>query len=156
MTNNDWNREILAIAESFNKLEARVFLLENAERSGVLQGCPHSANCSAGARADAQPDSLISSPVPREEVIRRDAKRLLACPFCGSIPEITNPFPPPGYTRISCFNEQCTVNPDTNGMTFDEASKKWNTRWAGGEASPAPTLAAQRERTIPRNDKLTP
>lgn len=36
-----------------------------AERSGVLQGCPPSANCSAGAGADAHP-SPIGSVVPRE------------------------------------------------------------------------------------------
>lgn len=42
-----------------------------AERSEVLQGCPPSANCSAGAGADAQPNSLISSPVPREKAVRR-------------------------------------------------------------------------------------
>lgn len=41
-----------------------------AERSGVLQGCLPSANCSAEAGAEAQPNSLISSPVPPKEAIR--------------------------------------------------------------------------------------
>jgi hypothetical protein len=40
-----------------------------AKRSEVLQGCPPSANCSAGAGADARNDSLIGSPVPREKAV---------------------------------------------------------------------------------------
>ena len=44
-------------------------LLLPAERSGVLQGCLPSANCSAEAGAEARQDSLISSPVPPKEAI---------------------------------------------------------------------------------------
>lgn len=51
-----------------------------AERSEVLQGCPPSANCSAGAGADAQSDSLNSSPVPREK--RSDAVAFSASIRC--------------------------------------------------------------------------
>lgn len=64
-------REIMD-GEEWDALKADVQHIScplKAERSEVLQGCPPSANCSAGAGADAQPNSLISSPVPREKAV---------------------------------------------------------------------------------------
>lgn len=68
MTTQETNQigYLLLHNESFIR-ELKTLLDLEAERSGVLQGCLPSANCSAGAGADAQPDSLISSVVPREE-----------------------------------------------------------------------------------------
>jgi hypothetical protein len=61
------NPEVTKAIAAYLLLEKAKELIGKAERSEVLQGCPPSANCSAGAGADARNDSLISSPVPREK-----------------------------------------------------------------------------------------
>lgn len=52
-------------------------LSELAERSGVPQGCLPSANCSAGAGADAPSDSMNSSVVPRETAVLERLTRVI-------------------------------------------------------------------------------
>lgn len=55
--------------------------------------------------------------------------RALACPFCGSRPEIT-PWHGGSATKmmISCEHEDCPLQPSTTGETTLEALEKWNTR----------------------------
>ena len=53
-----------------NRKSIHIDCPSEAKRSGVLQGCLPSTNCSAEARAEAHSDSLINSVVPPKKAIR--------------------------------------------------------------------------------------
>jgi hypothetical protein len=56
---------------------------------------------------------------------------LLPCPFCGHAPEQDKTMITEGHYiyRIACENNECLVNPVTDGNTsFDGAAASWNPR----------------------------
>lgn len=64
----DVHKQAMKYAKAVKRIKGK---LSETERSEAPQGCLPSANCSAGAGADARSDSLISSVVPREKAVGR-------------------------------------------------------------------------------------
>ena len=61
---------------------------------------------------------------------KTQSKRLLHCPYCGTVPEI-EPWHGGGPKKhfIGCVHNGCPVTPQCTGETLQKALGAWNTRY---------------------------
>ena len=57
------------------------------------------------------------------------ATRTLACPFCGTDPNLAS-MAPNGRFHVCCENEDCAAQPYVSGNTLTQVSQCWNNRGA--------------------------
>lgn len=58
--------------------------------------------------------------------------KVLACPFCGSFPELVrDKTQNPRHRRVMCVNKLCAVRPATDAAPVNTAASNWNRRLAG-------------------------
>jgi hypothetical protein len=52
---------------------------------------------------------------------------LLPCPYCGVLPRMFGAQHILNFESIDCDNDDCTLNPTTGYMLYEEAVTAWNT-----------------------------
>lgn len=52
---------------------------------------------------------------------------MLACPFCGNKPTLSQPYAPKQIFRVQCNGFACEVNPSLSG-SLEMIVRKWNMR----------------------------
>jgi hypothetical protein len=146
---------IMNLQSVLRHIDKRVSRLEGTERSEALQGCLPSANCSAGAGADALSDSLNSSVVPREKAEPAGtsvSSGQWTVHVIGPDDIYEEPDELTALRHANALNQYIADDRRANGFRPNEPFALAVVKQAGLEASAPPALPPQGERALARND----